>query len=49
MLSTELFKTIDTALVPELKAKPKRALFAVLGASLGGVFSTLLGFIRHFR
>ena len=30
-----LFKTLDPAVVPELKAKPKRALICVLGAMLG--------------
>lgn len=43
-----VFKTIDPAIVPEQKFKPKRALICVLGVLLGGIFSTLLVLIRHF-
>ena len=43
-----VFKTIDPALVPEEKAKPKRALICVLGTMLGGVLAVMLVFIRHF-
>ena len=44
-----VFKTIDPALVSELKFKPKRSLVVVLGVLLGGILSTILVFIRHFR
>jgi uncharacterized protein involved in exopolysaccharide biosynthesis len=43
-----VFKTIDTALVPELKAKPKRAIIVVLGVLLGGILSVLVVLIRYF-
>lgn len=43
-----LFKTLDPAVVPELKAKPKRALICVLGALLGGMIGVLWVLIRHF-
>jgi uncharacterized protein involved in exopolysaccharide biosynthesis len=43
-----IFKTIDTALVPELKAKPKRALIVVLGVLLGGMLAVLIVLIRYF-
>ncbi|MCP3429109.1 Wzz/FepE/Etk N-terminal domain-containing protein [Opacimonas viscosa] len=43
-----LFKTLDPAVIPELKAKPKRALICVLGAMLGGMLGVLVVLIRHF-
>jgi uncharacterized protein involved in exopolysaccharide biosynthesis len=43
-----VFKTIDAALVPEEKSKPKRALIVVLGTMLGGMLSVVLVLIRHF-
>jgi len=43
-----VFKTIDPAIVPEQKFKPKRALICVFGVLLGGFFSTLLVLVRHF-
>lgn len=43
-----LFKTIDPAVVPELKAKPKRALIAVLGTLLGGMLGVLIVLVRHY-
>jgi uncharacterized protein involved in exopolysaccharide biosynthesis len=43
-----VFKTIDPALVPEVKFKPKRALIVVLGVLLGGILSTLIVLIRYF-
>ncbi|QSX32693.1 LPS O-antigen length regulator [Shewanella avicenniae] len=43
-----IFKTIDPAVVPELKAKPKRALIVVLGVVLGGIFSVFFILVRHF-
>lgn len=43
-----VFKTIDPALVPEEKFKPKRALICVLGALLGGILSLMIVLIRHY-
>lgn len=43
-----LFKTLDPAVVPELKAKPKRALICVLGTMLGGMLGVLIVLIRHY-
>ena len=43
-----VFKTIDPAIVPEQKFKPKRALICVLGTLLGGIFSLMIVFIRHY-
>ena len=44
-----VFKTLSPAKVAEEKDKPKRALIAVLGFLLGGMFSVILVLIRHFR
>ena len=43
-----LFKTLDPAVVPELKAKPKRALTCVLGGMLGGMLGVFIVLVRHF-
>lgn len=43
-----VFKTIDAALVPEEKFKPKRALIAILGTMLGGMLSVMIVLIRHY-
>lgn len=43
-----VFKTIDPAIIPEEKAKPKRALICVLGTMLGGMLSVMFVLIRHF-
>ncbi|ABK47610.1 lipopolysaccharide biosynthesis [Shewanella sp. ANA-3] len=43
-----VFKTIDPALAPEEKAKPKRALICVLGTMLGGMLGLMLVLVRHF-
>jgi uncharacterized protein involved in exopolysaccharide biosynthesis len=43
-----VFKTIDPALVPEVKAGPKRALICVLGTMLGGMLGVMIVLIRHF-
>lgn len=43
-----VFKTIDPALAPEEKAKPKRALICVLGTMLGGMLGVMLVLVRHF-
>ena len=43
-----VFKTIDPAIVPEQKFKPKRALICLLGVLLGGILSTLIVLWRYF-
>ncbi|WP_372932128.1 Wzz/FepE/Etk N-terminal domain-containing protein [Shewanella putrefaciens] len=43
-----VFKTIDPALAPEEKAKPKRALICVLGTMLGGMLGVMLVLVWHF-
>ncbi|MGE6648200.1 Wzz/FepE/Etk N-terminal domain-containing protein [Shewanella colwelliana] len=43
-----VFKTIDPALVPEEKAKPKRALICVLGTMLGGMLGVMFVLIKYF-
>lgn len=43
-----VFKTIDAALVPEVKSKPKRALIVVLGTLIGGMLSVIIVLTRHF-
>lgn len=43
-----VFKTIDPALVPEEKAKPKRALMAILGTILGVILGVMIVLIRYF-
>ncbi|ALQ53791.1 lipopolysaccharide biosynthesis protein [Pseudoalteromonas issachenkonii] len=43
-----VFKTIDPAIVPEQKFKPKRALICVSGFLLGGTLSVMLVLIRYF-
>ncbi len=43
-----VFKTIDPALVPELKFKPKRALIVIIGLMLGGILSVIFVLIRYF-
>lgn len=43
-----VFKTIDAALVPEEKFKPKRALIAILGTMLGGMLSVMLVLVRSY-
>lgn len=41
-------KTIDPAVVPELKEGPKRAVICVLGLLLGGIFAVMVVLIRYF-
>ncbi|RCU43308.1 LPS O-antigen length regulator [Corallincola holothuriorum] len=43
-----VFKTVDPAIVPEEKAKPKRALICVLGVMLGGMLGVMVVLIRNF-
>ncbi|MFQ3248846.1 MAG: hypothetical protein ACI9O6_000650 [Glaciecola sp.] len=44
-----IFKTVDPGVVPELKAKPQRALIVVLGVMLGGMLSVLIVLVRNYR
>jgi len=41
------FKTIDSAIVPEIKAGPKRALICILGILLGGMLAIMVVLISH--
>jgi len=43
-----VLKTIDPALVPELKAGPKRALICVLGMLFGGILAAMIVLVRYF-
>lgn len=43
-----VLKTVDPALLPEEKAKPKRALIVVLGTFLGGLLSLIIVLVRYF-
>lgn len=42
------FKTIDPALIPELKDSPKRVLISTLGILLGGMLAVLVVLFMHF-
>lgn len=42
-----VFKTLDPAVIAEEKSKPKRALIAVLGTVLGGMFGVLIVLLMH--
>ncbi len=42
------FKTIDPAVVPELKSGPNRALLCVLSGMLGGMIGLILAFVIDF-
>lgn len=44
-----VFKTVDPAVAPEKKEKPKRALIVVLATMLGGMLATLFVLVRGFR
>ncbi|WP_394153185.1 Wzz/FepE/Etk N-terminal domain-containing protein [Vibrio maritimus] len=41
-----IFKVVDPAVVPELKAGPKRALICVLGTLLGGMLGVVIVLVR---
>ncbi|MBY0418546.1 MAG: LPS O-antigen length regulator, partial [Pararheinheimera sp.] len=43
-----VFKTVDQAIVPEEKAKPKRALMVILAAMFGFILSVILVLVRYF-
>lgn len=42
-----VFKTLDPAVIAEEKAKPKRALIAVLGTLLGGMLGVMIVLVHH--
>jgi uncharacterized protein involved in exopolysaccharide biosynthesis len=42
------FKTIDPALVPEVRDSPKRTLIVILGFALGIVFSCMIVILKHY-
>lgn len=42
-----VFKTLDPAVIAEEKAKPQRALIAVLGTLLGGMLGVMIVLVRH--
>ncbi|MGU5699824.1 Wzz/FepE/Etk N-terminal domain-containing protein [Aeromonas allosaccharophila] len=42
-----VFKTLDPAVIAEEKAKPKRALIAVLGTLLGGMLCVMIVLVHH--
>lgn len=44
-----VFKTIDPAIIPEIKAKPARALIVVLAVILGGILSSLIVIFIRIR
>lgn len=44
-----VFKTVDPAVAPEKKEKPKRALIVVLTTMLGGMLASLIVLVRSFR
>lgn len=44
-----VFKTVDPAVAPEKKEKPKRALIVVLATMLGGMLASLFVLVRGFR
>lgn len=44
-----VFKIIDSAIVPEEKSEPNRALICIFGTFLGGVLSLLIIFIQSYR
>ena len=42
------FKTIDPALVPEVRDSPKRTLIVILGFALGIVISCMIVILKHY-
>lgn len=43
-----IFKTVDPAVVPEEKVKPKRAWIVVLGAIFGAIIALIFVLLKHF-
>jgi len=44
-----VFKTIDPALIPELKAEPKRGMICLLGLFLGVAIGTSINLAKYFK
>jgi uncharacterized protein involved in exopolysaccharide biosynthesis len=44
-----VFKTIDPALVPEVKFKPKRSFIVFIAILVGGLLSVLFVILKHFQ
>ncbi len=44
-----IFKTLDSAIVPERKSAPNRAVICILGTLLGGILSLLIVFVQVYR
>lgn len=43
-----IFKTIDPAIIPEVKAKPKRALICILGTIFGFMLGLIIVLVRYY-
>lgn len=43
-----IFSTLDPALVPETKAKPKRAVIVILFTLVGGILGTFIALVRYY-
>jgi uncharacterized protein involved in exopolysaccharide biosynthesis len=43
-----MLRTLDPAIIPEIKSRPGRALICILGTLLGGILSVLVVLIRHY-
>ena len=43
-----MLRTLDPAVIPEIKSRPSRAVICVLGTLLGGMLSVLVVLIRHY-
>ena len=43
-----VYKIIDSPVVPELKSKPNRALFCIVGTLLGGILSVIIALIMFY-
>lgn len=43
-----IFKTVDSAIVSEEKAKPARAVICILSVMMGSILSILIVFVRYF-
>ncbi|TOF71424.1 LPS O-antigen length regulator, partial [Vibrio parahaemolyticus] len=41
-----VFKTVDPAVVPEIKSSPKRAMICILGTLLGGMLGIVIALLR---
>ena len=43
-----IFKTIDSAAVPELKSEPRRSIICIIGTLLGAIISILIALVSHY-